>query len=90
MSTDTCTKNRQHLQTVSGELLPRTPRINLSNLAHIRQEMSKVYREARNKTLDTAEATKLVYILGQIGKVYELEVIENRIAALEGKTGNGL
>lgn len=70
-----------------GEVISPTPmhahKINLSKLSAIRVEMAKVYRESRARKLDTGEATKLVYILSQIGKMYELEVIESRIAALE-------
>lgn len=67
----------------SGDVLPPSPRINLSTAEDIRREMSRVYREARAKEMDTSEAGRLVYILGQIIKAYELEVIEQRIARLE-------
>ena len=73
---------------ITGEVLSPTHkiqpgRINLHDINAIRLEASRVYREARLRIIDSSEATKLVYILSQIGKMYELEVIEGRIAALE-------
>lgn len=68
---------------LSGEVLPPTPRINLANPEYIRQEMARVYREARGKIIDTAEASRLVFMLSQIAKAYELSVIEKRLADLE-------
>lgn len=71
---------------LSGEVLPPTPRINLANPEYIRQEMARVYREARGKIIDTAEASRLVFMLSQIAKAYELSVIEKRLAELEATT----
>lgn len=71
---------------LSGEVLPPIPRINLSNPECIRQEMARVYREARAKVIDTSEASKLVFMLSQIAKAYELSVIEKRLADLEAAT----
>lgn len=68
---------------LSGELLPPIPRINLANPECIRQEMARVYREARAKVIDTSEASKLVFMLSQIAKAYELSVIEKRLIDLE-------
>lgn len=66
-----------------GVLLPPTPRINLSSAEDIRREMARVYREARGRAIDTTEASRLIYMLSQITKAYELGVIEKRIAELE-------
>lgn len=71
---------------LSGDVLPPTPRINLANPEYIRQEMARVYREARGKLIDANEASKLIYMLSQIAKAYELSVIEQRIADLEAAT----
>ena len=69
---------------VVGEYLPVSPsKVNLANPESIRQEMARVYREARGGKLDPADATKLVYMLSQIGKLYELSVIEQRLQLLE-------
>lgn len=58
----------------------------LNTLGGVRREMARIYREAESGKRDTAEATKLVYILGQIGKALELAEIEARLKALEVKT----
>ena len=69
---------------VVGEYLPVTPsKVNLANPESIRQEMARVYREARGNKLDAADATKLIYMLSQIAKAYELGVIEQRLQLLE-------
>jgi predicted nucleic acid-binding protein len=60
-----------------------TPRINLSTSEDIRREMAKVYRETRcNKILPT-NGTKLVYMLINILKAYEVTEIEKRLTDLE-------
>jgi len=47
--------------------------IPLKTVGEIRHEMAKVYREARNGTLKIAEASKLNYMLKDIGRVAEIE-----------------
>ena len=49
--------------------------------------MARIYRDAESGKRDTAEASKLVYILGQIGKVLELTEIERRLTVLEDRHG---
>lgn len=68
------------------ELIPaptRTPKINLHDAAAIRREMAQVYRDMRSGKLEAADGTKLAYVLTQLGKMYELQVVEERIQALE-------
>lgn len=60
-----------------------TPKINLSTAEDVRREMGRVYREARNKTLATNEATKLTYILTQILRATEIYLLEKRLSVLE-------
>lgn len=79
----TDTESQAESPAAIGDVLSPTPRINLSTAEDIRREMSRVYREARSNELDTREACRLVYVLGQIAKAYEIEIIENRLAALE-------
>ena len=63
-----------------------TPReIKLKTADDVRLEMAKVYREMRGDRMDMADGTKLVYVLGQIGKAIELSEIEKRIELLERK-----
>lgn len=60
-----------------------TPRINLATSEDIRREMAKVYRETRcNKILPT-NGTKLVYMLINILKAYEVSEMEKRLTDLE-------
>ncbi len=82
--------------TLSGELLPcgqpaaRTPtpkRICLRDIDAIRREMGRVYRDARRGQIESSEAARLVYILGELRKTYEASTLERRLAALESEHG---
>jgi hypothetical protein len=52
--------------------------------------MARIYREAESGRRDTAEASKLTFMLGQIGKILELTEIERRIDLLEAKASREL
>ncbi len=74
----------------TGELVPAgawplpTPRrLNLGSAESVRREMARVYRHARFGQIVTQDATRLVYMLSQILKAFELTEIEKRLAALE-------
>lgn len=74
--------------TIDGRTLQLVPtpgrrKAQLNSLEGIRREMARVYRDAEAGRRDTAEASKLVYILGQIGRVIEVVEIETRLRALE-------
>lgn len=60
-----------------------TPRINLSTSEDIRREMAKVYRETRYNKILPSNGTKLVYMLINILKAYEVTEIEKRLKDLE-------
>ena len=60
-----------------------TPRINLSTSEDIRREMAKVYRETRCNKIMPSNGTKLVYMLINILKAYEVTEIEKRLTDLE-------
>lgn len=60
-----------------------TPRINLSTSEDIRREMAKVYRETRSNKIIPSNGTKLVYMLINILKAYEITEIEKRLTELE-------
>lgn len=60
-----------------------TPRINLATSEDIRREMAKVYRETRCNKIMPAKGTKLVYMLINILKAYEVTEIEKRLTDLE-------
>jgi predicted nucleic acid-binding protein len=59
------------------------PRINLSTSEDIRREMAKVYRETRCNKILPSNGTKLVYMLTNILKAYEVTEIEKRLTDLE-------
>jgi hypothetical protein len=83
--------NRQPL-TVDGKtgnvvLAPtRTPPIKLDSLRHLRDEMGRVYREARAGKIDPQHASRLVFMLGELRKLHEAIELEERIEALEGNS----
>ena len=60
-----------------------TPRINLSTSEDIRREMAKDYRETRCNKIMPSNGTKLVYMLTNILKAYEVTEIEKRLTDLE-------
>jgi hypothetical protein len=60
-----------------------TPRINLSTSEDIRREMARVYRETRGNKILPNNGTKLVYMLINILKAYEVTEIEKRLVELE-------
>ena len=69
---------------VSTEVLDDpTPRINLSTSEDIRREMAKVYRDTRCNKILPSNGTKLVYMLINILKAYEVTEIEIRLTDLE-------
>ena len=73
---------------VSGEVVDPAPPgrrapVRLDTADSIRLEMARVYRDARAHKLDSQEASRLVYMLGEIRKAYETTVIERRLKSLE-------
>lgn len=74
--------------TIDGRTLRLLPALGrrkaqLNCLEGVRREMARVYRDAEEGRRDSAEASKLVYILAQIGRVLEVVEIETRLKALE-------
>ena len=59
------------------------PRINLSTSKDIRREMARVYRETRFNKILPNNGTKLVYMLINILKAYEVTEMEKRLVELE-------
>jgi len=75
-----------------GEVMPRLPtpsKIPLATIGEVRREAAKVYRDCRQGRLDTAEGSRLSYMLAQIGKMILDSELEERISKLERmKNGN--
>ena len=64
-------------------LLDPPRQIKLKTADDVRTEMASVYRQARRGDIDISDATKLTYMLGQLAKAVEVELIENRVKSLE-------
>ncbi len=77
------TIKRPEMTTDTKILEDPTPRINLSTSDDIRREMARVYRETRFNKIPPNNGTKLVYMLTNILKTYEVTEIERRLADLE-------
>ena len=73
--------------TIDGQLLTviPTPQLKLATIEDCRREMARVYRDARHATTDTADASRLVYMLATIAKMIEIGELEQRLNALEEK-----
>ena len=65
------------------------PRINLSTADDIRREMARVYRETRFNKILPNNGSKLVYMLINILKAYEVTEIEKRLVELEKAHSKG-
>ncbi len=75
-------------QLVAGEVLAVTPyrsraRLRLSTVHECTREMARIYREARNKQIDTQTATRLCYILQSLAAMIRDGDLERRIEVLE-------
>lgn len=67
-----------------GELVSHTrAKIDLRNAHAIRRELASVYRDMRSGQIETADGTKLAYVLDMIRKSYETAVLEERINLIE-------
>ncbi len=67
----------------SVPLLPTPSRVDLKTIDDVRLEMARVYREMRTGQIDTQDGTRLSFVLGQIGKLIQVNEIEQRMVALE-------
>jgi len=78
-----CIKNPPVNQATGEVYDDLTPRINLSTSDDIRREMARVYRETRFNKILPNNGSKLVYMLINILKAYEVTEIEKRLTDLE-------
>ncbi len=82
-------KNR-HPLTIDGETgkpetLPRVRRVKLDSLRTIRDEMARVYREARSGIIEPGDATRLVFVLDKLREMTLAIEIEERLTRLENQ-----
>lgn len=71
------------IDATTGKPDPTPPKIKLSNIEDVRREMATIYREARTGKVDISDAGRLAYILTGIGKLIEVEQVEQRLMELE-------
>lgn len=69
--------------------LLRTPPVKLHTLQNIRDELGRVYRQARIGKLPTQDATRLAYLLGEMRQMIMAMDIEARITQLERNRNHG-
>ena len=69
----------------SNEEVEPTPRLNLNNLDGVRREMSRVYRDMRDGSLASQDGTRLVYVLGELRKLFEVCALEKKLIELEDR-----
>lgn len=76
------------LDAETGEPIPPPPAsaINLHDIAAVRREMAKVYRDSRSGKIDTRDGARLVYMLTQIKELHAAEELERRVQQLEKLT----
>lgn len=84
-------KETKKTKVVEGEVFSNDPtpqRTKLVTLVDCRREMVRVYRDARAGHMIISDGTRLIYMLGQIGRMIESSDIEKRIEVLE-RLNNG-
>ncbi|EAY56565.1 MAG: hypothetical protein UBAL2_80620212 [Leptospirillum rubarum] len=77
---------KSDLEMIEIDSQPATPPprwMSLKTLMDVRVEMARVYREARSKKIPSGEASRLVFILGQIGRIIESEELSRRAELVE-------
>ena len=67
----------------SKEIDNTPPRTALTKLEHVRDELARVYRNARTGKIETSEGTRLTYMLVALSKIIESSELEERVRALE-------
>ncbi len=74
----------QALEGGTLRLMPTpSPTIHLKSLHDVRIEMAKVYREMKRGKVPAQDGTRLVYVLSQIGRVIEGQIVGDRVEAVE-------
>lgn len=70
------------------ELLEPLPKVGrLNTVKSVRRELRTVYRLMRHGKMSANAAGSHAYVLSLIGKLLEVETLEARLAALEGRAG---
>lgn len=61
----------------------RVQPIKLATLRDLRDELGRLYRQARSGIIQTQDATRLAFVLGQLRELLVVIDIEERLKALE-------
>lgn len=80
------TKNRAAARTgVEDGADPPSPRqrLPLKSAEDVRRELARLYREARGKRMDVADASRLANILQILGRLIETSDLEARVIEVE-------
>ncbi len=73
---------------LQGELIRPTPRPgSLATVRKVRQELARAYRDARQRKMDPTELSKLAYTLNILGRLAEIENVEERMDRIEAALG---
>ena len=83
---DRTTGQPQEGQPTGLVVLP-APRLNLNDLDGVRREMARVYRDMRQGSVATQDGARLVYVLGELRKMFEITDLERRLTAIENHNG---
>lgn len=81
-----CTIDPEQRGKQTGLTVLPPPRLNLNDLDGVRREMSRVYRDMRHGKVHTQDGARLVYVLGELRKLFEVCELEKRLLLLEGET----
>lgn len=66
-----------------GKVLQPIPPVRLHTIDDCRLEMARVYRLVKARQLGSQDASRMVFILAQIGRLIETGQLEQRIKELE-------
>ncbi|MFG6428409.1 hypothetical protein [Roseateles sp. LYH14W] len=61
----------------------------LKTMRHVKAEIARVYKDAKAGRREISDASKMVNMLGTLGRLIEGTDTIARIEALEGKAGGG-
>jgi hypothetical protein len=64
-----------------------SPRLRLDTVQRVRQELTRVYYQAKNGKRDVGDASKLGHMLALIARMIEGSTLEERLSEVERKLG---
>lgn len=64
---------------------PKRVRAKLVTINDVTRELGRLYREARGRKIDTADASKLANILATMGRLIEGSELERRLSEIEAR-----